>query len=342
MTVKNPALYLQAEAHPAEDFRHLVSKVYGDQPGVFGNGMAVTQNATPNMSVDIAGGSVLVAGTEATYQGLYLCHNRGATNLVVAASDVTNARRDLVVAQVEDSAYSGAVDAWKLAIVTGTPSAGAFLPAVPANSLVLATILVGANVTTIVNANITDIRNNTQTHGPTTLRNRGLAPAPGVIVCRSNNRPEFPFIGMEIYETDKGLKYIYDGTEWRLIGGLPASIVKSVVGSTGTVTTSEVTLATISLEPGTWIISGSATPNASIAQDTEVVLSLFDAGLVRRTFTAHNYDFDSSSALGRASLAFTFVYVNPSTQNWTLTIRRTQAGGSVSVSGAHFVCQRIA
>jgi len=127
-----------------------------------------------------------------------------------------------------------------------------------------------------------------------------------------------------------------------LIGGLPASIVKSVVSSSATVTTSEVTLATISLEPGTWIISGSATPNASIAQDTEVVLSLFDAGLTRRAFTAHNYDYDSTSAMGRSSLAFTFVYVNPSTQNWILTIRRTHAGGSMSVDNAHFVCQRIA
>ena len=284
--------------------------------------------------------SGIVKGSESTGQGFYFIENDGTVNLVISASNATNPRIDLVVARVRDSAESGTVNLFELSVVTGVAAGTPVAPTAPDNCLVLASVEVAADVTVITNANITDRRTNT-TLGPEEQRGR-IAALGGTIVCLSTTRPNSPDIGMEIYETDTGLKYIYDGAAWRLIGGLPASIVKSAVSSSATVTTSEVTLATISLEPGTWIISGSATPNASIAQDTEVVLSLFDAALTRRTFTAHNYDYDSSSALGRSSLAFTFVYVNPSTQNWILTIRRTHAGGSMSVADAHFVCQRIA
>jgi len=343
MTVQNPALYLQSENHPAEDFRHLITKVFGGREGVVDtDGLTVVEAGTPNMTVDVSEGTVLIDGTEATYQGLYLAHNRGATSLAISASDPTNDRYDLVVAQVEDSDYSGAVSGWKLAVVTGAAAATPLFPTVPDNAFVLATVLVGNGVSSIVDADITDIRSASDTDGTTTLGNTGFVSATGgTQVCTSTTRPS-PVTGMEIYETDTGLKYIYDGTEWALIGGKPASMVKSVVGSSGTVTTDEMTMGTISLEPGTWIISGSVTSNANITQDTEIILSLYDAAPARRTFTAHKYDWDDTALMGRASLSFTFVYVNTSTQNWILSVRRTTAVGSVSFDDGHFVCQRIA
>ena len=242
MAVENPALYIQASEHPAENFRHLITTVMGGQGGVVkSTDLAVTQRGTPNMSVDVAGGTVVILGTEATHQGAYLCHNRGVTNLPISVGDATFTRYDLVVAQVEDADYSGATNAWKLAVIAGTPAATPLFPTVPDNTVVLATVLVPINESTSIdNADITDIRTTSDTDGTTTLRNRGLAPAPGVIVCTSGNRPEYPFIGMEIYETDTTQNYIWDGTNWkepvRFTGD--SSSATRVVYWTGDVTTS--------------------------------------------------------------------------------------------------------
>lgn len=224
MTAQNPALYLQGANHPAEDFRHLISKTFGGRDGVVqGDGLAVTEKSgTPDMSVDVSEGTVLVAGDEATYQGLYLCHNRGNTNLAISASDPTNPRWDLIVAQVEDSDYSGATDAWKLAVVTGTAAASPAFPTVPDNAFVLAVVAVDAAASSIVNADITDIRDASATDsspgpGTTTITNYGRAASlGGLIVCTSSTRPQSPYEGMQIWETDTDFKLVYDGSAWKL------------------------------------------------------------------------------------------------------------------------------
>lgn len=170
MTVQNPAIFLQAGSHPAEDVRRFLGSL--PMPGVVTLGdLAVTEKSgTPNMSVDVAGGRAFIAGTEATYQGTYMVENRGAANLAVAAADPTNARKDLVVARVKDAAYSGATNAWELAVVTGTPAPSPSEPAVPANSLVLALVTVAAGTTSITNANITDRRTDARTRLPAERR----------------------------------------------------------------------------------------------------------------------------------------------------------------------------
>jgi len=159
MTEQNPAIFLQAGSHPAEDVRRYIEAVGVNAGIVDGGDLVVTEKSgTPTMSVDIATGRCFVAGDENTYQGLYFCDNRGVTNLAVSASDPTNDRIDLVVAKVEDSDYSGATDAWSLAIVEGTPSGSPSAPSLPNNALQLASILVQNAVSTIVDADITDSR----------------------------------------------------------------------------------------------------------------------------------------------------------------------------------------
>lgn len=165
MTEQNPAIYLQAESHPAEDVRRWQRAATNAGEGVLRTADSVSgslevteKSGTPDMSVDVAGGSCLILGTEATYQGTYFCENRSTTNLAVDASDATNARYDLVVAKVQDSDYSGATDAWSLAVVTGTPAASPADPAVPDNSITLARINVAALSTDVDNADITDLR----------------------------------------------------------------------------------------------------------------------------------------------------------------------------------------
>ena len=121
---------------------------------------AVTQNGTPNMSVNVAAGGAFIRGTQNANQGAYHVWNDGTVNLPISAADVTNGRRDLVIAQVRDSAYSGADDDARITVVTGTPAA---VPADPSlasfpNALVLARITVAAGDTAINTADITDLR----------------------------------------------------------------------------------------------------------------------------------------------------------------------------------------
>ena len=161
MAAVNPPGYLEnGGASYTADVVRRVTKILRAAQGVDNAGdMAVSQNGTPNMSVNVAAGQVAVDGTQdAVHQGTYVGLNDATTNLSIAASDPTNPRIDIVVAQFEDSVYSGSNNDFKLAVVTGTPAGSPSPPATPVNSLVLAQVRVNATVTSIVNANITDTR----------------------------------------------------------------------------------------------------------------------------------------------------------------------------------------
>lgn len=202
MAEQNPAIFLQAGAHPAEDVRRFIGGVSYDSVGVIEpDALAVTQNGTPNMSVNVASGRALIKGSEATYQGTYFVENRGTKNLSVNSSDPTNGRYDLVVAKVQDAAYSGATSAWSLAVVTGTPAASPLVPSAPANSIALAQILVPAASSSVTNANITDRRSRSFLYT-------------GTAVCTSFTRPSGPYEGQTIYETDTDKVYVYNGSTW--------------------------------------------------------------------------------------------------------------------------------
>jgi hypothetical protein len=206
------ASYIQASSHPADTDRLVLEGLMNPagapvSGALFGVGSAagdllVVQNGTPNMSVNVGAGHVWIDGTESATQGVYHGYNDATKNLVVAASDPTNPRKDLVVAKVQDAAYSGAVNAWTLAVVTGTPAASPAEPTVPANAVVLAMISVAALATTVTNANITD-------------RRRRASALGGVVVCTSTTRPTTGlYEGLTIYETDTDRVLYYDGAAW--------------------------------------------------------------------------------------------------------------------------------
>lgn len=121
---------------------------------------AVTQNGTPNMSVNVAAGGAFIRGTLNANQGAYHVWNDGTVNLSISAADATNGRRDLVIAQVRDAAYSGATNDARITVVTGTPAASPADPSLASfpNALVLARITVAAGDTAINTADITDLR----------------------------------------------------------------------------------------------------------------------------------------------------------------------------------------
>jgi len=158
MAAQNPPYALQTGFHGAELFRRML-KASSPVAGIVATGdLAVTANGTPNMSVNVAAGEAVVHGSENTAQGSYYVRNDATLNLSIAASDPTNPRNDLVVAKVQDAAYSGATNAWSLAVVTGTPAASPADPATPANAIVLARVRVDAAVTSVVAGKITDLR----------------------------------------------------------------------------------------------------------------------------------------------------------------------------------------
>lgn len=168
MAVVNPPFVIQDLTHASDTFRRMVKALRIQQGVATPADLVVAQHSTPAMSVDIATGIALIDGTQdPVHQGSYVCLNDATTTLTIAASDPTNPRIDLVVAKVQDSQYSGATDAWSLAVVTGTPAPSPSVPAAPANSLPLAQVAVAALAASIVNANITDLRATRFTKGST-------------------------------------------------------------------------------------------------------------------------------------------------------------------------------
>ena len=101
-------------------------------------GCAVTAQASPNMTVAVASGTVIVSGTEAAVS---------SGNVTITAADGSNPRFDLVCAS-----SSGTKSA-----VAGTAAANPVFPD-PAGKVVLASVYVPAADTTINSNQITDKR----------------------------------------------------------------------------------------------------------------------------------------------------------------------------------------
>lgn len=136
-------------------YREQTKALAGGLAGVCAAGdFAVSQSATPGMSVDIAAGRAIVNGT--TVNGAFTVRNDAAiTNLAITAADPSNPRIDRVVVEVRPGSPN---DDWRVRVVTGTPAGSPSAPAVPDNSLSLATVTVAALASSITNANITSVR----------------------------------------------------------------------------------------------------------------------------------------------------------------------------------------
>lgn len=158
MTLVSPPSWLQAGSYPAESDRLTQQALYATT-GIIGSAsLAITQNSPAGMSVRAAAGWAAVVGTTQANMGVYTFYNDGTTTLTVTTADPTNPRIDLVCATVRDAYYSGAFNDVIFQVIAGTPAGSPVAPALPANSISLATIAVGAGVTQINTANITDTR----------------------------------------------------------------------------------------------------------------------------------------------------------------------------------------
>jgi hypothetical protein len=164
MTLVTPPSWLQAGTYPAESDRLNAQALYATT-GIIGSGsLAVTQNSPAGMSVRVASGWAAIVGTTQANMGTYTTYNDALAVLTITTANPTNPRIDRIVVTVRDSYYSGAFNDVIFQVLAGTPAGSPTAPAVPANSISLATILVGAAVTSIVTANITDTRVATTTN----------------------------------------------------------------------------------------------------------------------------------------------------------------------------------
>lgn len=161
------------------------------------NNLKVTQRgAGANMSVDVAPGTSLIPGQTSTVQGMYTCTSDAITNLAIATAPGANSRIDLIYMTVADAGYSGVTNAASFGVVTGAVSGSPVVPPLPANAIPLARVAVGTSVTSIVTANITDVR-------------IGLGAAGGMVQANSGFMPLYAPAGQYLYQPDTGKTKVF-------------------------------------------------------------------------------------------------------------------------------------
>jgi len=158
MAIRTPPSWLQNGSHPAENDRLGTQALWATTGIINSASLAVTQNSPTGLSVLVASGWAAIVGTTQSNMGTYTTYNDATTILSITTANPTNPRIDLVCATVRDAYYTGAFNDVILQVVAGTPAGSPVAPALPANSISLATVAVGAGATAITNANITDTR----------------------------------------------------------------------------------------------------------------------------------------------------------------------------------------
>lgn len=158
MTVRTPPSWLQNGSHPAENDRLTTQALWATTGIINSASLLVTQNTPPGLSVVVASGWAAIVGTTQANMGTYVTYNDASSVLSLNTANPTNPRIDLVCATVNDAYYTGSLNNVVLQVVAGTPAGSPVAPALPANSISLATVAVGAGATAITNANITDTR----------------------------------------------------------------------------------------------------------------------------------------------------------------------------------------
>lgn len=306
MTVQALPWSIQGQSHQAEIARSaqagmlgaplaaftnaVAATTAGGSHGVVGSGdLAVSQNGTPNMSVNVAAGRAFIRSGNASSiaAGTYAAMNDAVVNVAISAADPTNPRIDLVVLQVRDTNYGEAASDARLTVVTGTPAASPAVPALTAfpNALVLAQVAVGAAVSSILTANITDKR----------TRATGLG---GVLVCTSTTQPTGASLydGLVIWLTDTKSMWVYNAalpgfvpfvgvwtnytpTFTNVTGGTPAGrwqylgaktmAFQAVVGAGGTATAG----GTIGISLPSGIVSGAFMAQTGVGANSNTMLS---------------------------------------------------------------------
>lgn len=327
MTLKTP-LFLENDTttQNADEMRLERSYLYQRRSGVLTNlSFKVSQrSAGANPSVDVAAGALVVEGTENALQGSYHLVNDAVVNLAVTAANATNPRKDLVIARVRDSAYSGSSNDAQLLVVAGTAAASPAEPNLVSlgylNYISLAMIDVPALDTTIADAQITD-------------RRPFIAAPGGMTVCTSATRPSSPTPGMMIFESDTNKIYVYVGAAWtreRNVGGGSLGTIDKTTTQATVTTVVDMTAVTQTLTIPVarrikWTFDGEMTSTVS---DGDIAVYITDGSnnILRRGYVSGN-------TTGR-SIHLEFTEVTSGTITRKVRFGKTSGTGSCSVVGS--------
>lgn len=168
MALRTPPSWLQNGSHTAENDRLTTTGSLWGVSGIVRSGdLTVSASSPAAMSVSIGSGWAAIVGDYQANMGTYMVYNDAATTATIAAADPTNPRIDLVCVTVYDAAYTGALNTVSFNVVTGTPAGSPVVPSTPTNSIALARVAVAAGATTIITANITDVRTRARLVEPT-------------------------------------------------------------------------------------------------------------------------------------------------------------------------------
>ena len=166
MALHTPPSWLQNGSHPAENDRLTTQALWATTGIIASASLAVTANSPAAMNVYVADGWAAIVGTTQADMGTYVAYNDASVLLTITTANPTNPRIDLICMTVNDSYYSGVADNVVFQVVAGTPSATPVAPSLPANSISLATVYVGAGASSITSGNITDTRVSVTTNLP--------------------------------------------------------------------------------------------------------------------------------------------------------------------------------
>ena len=166
MAIRTPPSWLQNASHPAENDRLGIQSLWATTGIIKSTSLEVTANSPVGMTVLVAAGWAAIVGTTQSNMGTYQAYNDASDTLTVTTADPTNPRVDLVCATVRDAYYTGAYNDIILQVVVGTPAGSPVAPALPANSITLATLAVAAAALSIGSGDITDTRVVTTTNIP--------------------------------------------------------------------------------------------------------------------------------------------------------------------------------
>lgn len=151
------------------------------RPGVrYGTGSPLLAQASSGMTISVNPGVAWVQGTVSATAGMYTCCLDTASTITVATSDPSNPRIDNVICKIVDNGNNTSTT--QITLQTGTPAPSPVAPTLPANSLLLATVAVGAGVSSISAGNITDARAYTSATGgivPMANTTGGISGPPG-------------------------------------------------------------------------------------------------------------------------------------------------------------------
>src|SRR4249920_2690569 len=155
-------LWMQPTAAPGDpaqicygssDYRQIIAAIF-PTPGVLG---------TPDWAISAAGGAILniaigtavVAGTSAAEQRSYLCRNASIKPIQPPGPPNTQNRYDLLCLTAHDGQIIGDhLYEWQVQCISGTEASSPAVPALPKDSISLATVLRKPGAATIASTDI--------------------------------------------------------------------------------------------------------------------------------------------------------------------------------------------